>query len=105
MKLMIAVLAGGAAWSQSIVVTSFSSDSVLMYNSRTQALTKTISGPRLRGPFAVIFGPDGNFYVSSTGMFVAPDGNLVPNQGAGFTNVVLRYNGTTGELIDDFVKP
>ena len=43
----------------------------------------------LRAPHAVVFGPDGNLYVADG--FVAA------------TAKVIRYDGVTGEFIDDFV--
>jgi hypothetical protein len=42
----------------------------------------------LTNPSSIVFGPDGNAYVSST---------------ASSSNAVLRYNGTTGAFIDAFV--
>ena len=41
----------------------------------------------LDGPFGLVFGPDGNLYVSSSS-----------------TNEVLRYNDTTGAFIDVFAS-
>jgi len=78
-----------------LLVSSFGSDSILRYDAVTgafvDAFVPTKSGG-LREPDGVIFGPDGNLYVS---------GGLEPDHGKGKQDV-LRYNGSTGDFIDDF---
>jgi streptogramin lyase len=77
-----------------LYVTSFNTDSVMRYDGTTgtplPAPGKTgavfASGGGLQGPAGLIFGRDGNLYVSSRS-----------------NDRVLRYSGTTGDPIDEFV--
>jgi len=60
---------------------------VKRYNGQTGAFIDTFaSGGGLSGPGMLKFGPDDNLYVSSW-----------------WTNELLRYDGTTGKLIDHFI--
>jgi DNA-binding beta-propeller fold protein YncE len=60
---------------------------VKRYNGTTGAFIDTFaSGSGLSVPRGLVFGPDGNLYVSSQD-----------------TNEVKRYNGTTGVFMDNFV--
>jgi DNA-binding beta-propeller fold protein YncE len=61
------------------------------FDPQTGALIDTFaSGGNLDGPTHLVFGPDGNLYVASFG-------------GTAPFSKVIRYNGTTGAFIDDFV--
>jgi DNA-binding beta-propeller fold protein YncE len=79
-----------------LVVGSFDTDQVLHYDAGTGAFVDEFVGRRNNGlnqPWGLIFGPhDGNLYVS-TGHF----------QGPGQLKAVLRYDGTTGAFIDQFI--
>jgi DNA-binding beta-propeller fold protein YncE len=102
------------------------------YNGTTGALISVFAqGGGLDGPSGLVFGPDGNLYVSSlngnqelrydgtTGAFInvfasggglssprgvlfGPDGNLYVSSAA--TSNVLRYNGTTGAFMGVFAS-
>jgi hypothetical protein len=57
----------------------------------------------LANPEAVLFGPGGDVYVSSSADHNAgQDGILMAKNG---TSVVLRYDATTGAFLDTFVTP
>jgi glucose/arabinose dehydrogenase len=65
--------------------------SIERFDGRTGTFLNTFaSGGGVSGPGNMVFGPDGNLYVPSFG-------GLAPN------SKVIRYNGTTGAFIDDFV--
>src|SRR5262245_3898613 len=71
----------------SLYVSSGDSDSVLAYNGETGAFQRTFTRRSdLTEPEGVVFGPDGNLYVSSR------------------TDEVLRYSGRNGRFIDVFAS-
>jgi DNA-binding beta-propeller fold protein YncE len=105
---------------------------VLRYDGTTGAFIDTFVAPGSGGlgePDGIVFGPDGNLYVSSRqtdnnvlrydgingaflgvftdrpvlapdGVVFGPDGNLYVSSGG--TREVLRFDGTTGAFIDIF---
>ncbi|MGK7905396.1 MAG: hypothetical protein AB4352_29120 [Hormoscilla sp.] len=116
-----------------LLVNSFETNEVLRYDARTGEfidLFVSAGSEGLDGPDGLTLGPDGNLYLATngndvrrydgrTGAFLdvfasggglddpdgiafGPDGNLyVTSDG---TEAVLRYDGTTGFLIDEFVS-
>src|SRR5262245_56144112 len=71
----------------SLYVSSGDTDSVLAYDGETGAFQRTFTRRGdLTEPEGVVFGPDGNLYVSSR------------------TDEVLRYNGRTGKFMDVFAS-
>ena len=74
-----------------LLVGSFSGKAVLRYNGEMQGVPDSFIAPGsggLKGPTALVVGPDSNLYV-----------NDIVGQS------VLRYNGQTGVFIDSFVTP
>ncbi|GEM_PF-3900907 len=64
---------------------------VLRYDGKTGAFKDVFISPGsggLENPFFLLFGPDGNLYISAV-----------------TKNSVLRYNGKTGAFIDAFIQP
>jgi DNA-binding beta-propeller fold protein YncE len=86
-------ITGGFTWSPDgrfLDVGSRFTNEILRYDGVTGSFMGVFVSAGSGGldqPNGVVFGPDGNLYVSS-------------NQ----TNQVLRYNGTTGAFIDEFVS-
>lgn len=78
------------------VVGAFS-ENVVRYNPLTGAVVDEFVTEGLEVPTDLVFGPDGNLYINSR----FPD-VIVPGGPAGG---IIRYDGQTGDLIDQFVKP
>ena len=78
------------------VVGAFS-DNVVRYNALTGAVIDEFVTEGLEVPTDLIFGPDGNLYINSTFPEI-----LVPGGSAGG---ILRYDGQSGDFIDQFVTP
>ncbi|MCC2662213.1 MAG: putative lipoprotein [Geminicoccaceae bacterium] len=81
-----------------LYVTSPFTDSVFRYDGATGALIDEFVATGAGGlsvPVDLAFGPDGNLYVNTRVPQV-----VIPGGGAG---AVLRYDGQTGEFIDEFV--
>jgi hypothetical protein len=80
-----------------LLVNSYKTDNVLRYDAATGAFVDEFiphRDGRLNQPWGVVIGPhDHNVYVS-TGHF----------QGPGQIKAVLRYDGTTGAFLDEFVQ-
>jgi len=71
-----------------LLVASYGTDSVRRYDGRTGVFIDTFAcGHHLVQPRNIVYGPDGNLYVTS--------GN----------HRVLRFDGKTGSFIDTFVAP
>jgi streptogramin lyase len=118
-----------------LLVSSFGDDEIKRYDGTSGAFIDTFaSGGGLDGPRALVFGPDGNLYVSgvnsdslrydgSTGAFVdvfvadgtggldqpvglafGPDGNLYVANNPIGPSTILRYDGGTGAFIDTFAS-
>jgi hypothetical protein len=118
-----------------LLVSSFGDDEIKRYAGTSGAFNDTIaSGGGLDGPRALVFGPDGNLYVSGvnsdilrydggTGAFVdvfvadgtggldqpvglafGPDGNLYVANNPIGPSTILRYDGGTGAFIDTFAS-
>jgi sugar lactone lactonase YvrE len=76
-----------------LYVISIRTDSILRYNAQTGAFIDTfLSDNALDFAEDLTFGPDGNFYLSSSSSQQSK-------------NKVVRYDGKTGVKIDDFVPP
>ena len=81
-----------------LYVTSPFTDSVFRYNRATGALIDEFVAPGAGGlsvPIDLAFGPDGNLYVNTRVPEIVISG--------GEAGAVLRYDGGTGEFIDEFV--
>jgi sugar lactone lactonase YvrE len=129
---VVLVAAPGAAETQYYLVSGYVSDNVVRYNALTGAFMDEFvpaSSGGLNAPEGLAIGPDGNLYVASAnthsikrydggtgaymgdfatdnglnyprGIAFGPDGNLYVSSS---NDKVLRFNGTTGAFIDEFV--
>lgn len=75
-----------------LYVANFGANTIERYNTETRELEVFVEN--VDSPVQPIFGPDENLYVSSNP--TQKVGQLVPGK-------VLRYNGQTGTLIDEFI--
>ena len=75
-----------------LYVANFRANTIDRYNAATSQFEIFISD--VESPVQPIFGPDGNLYVSSNSSQKL--GELVPGK-------VLRFDGRTGDLIDEFI--
>src|SRR5262245_31413262 len=86
--------AGGGTY---LLVSDYKTDSVLRYDAATGAFADEFilhrSG-KLNGPWGIVIGPHDHDVYVSTGHFAGP------NQ----IKAVLRYDGTTGAFLDEFVQ-
>lgn len=71
-----------------VVYVNSGDNRVLTYNSTTGAFLGTFASFPNLNPGGSVFGPDGNYYV-----------------GARSLRTIVRFNGQTGEFIDNFIPP
>lgn len=117
-----------------LLVNSFHTNQVLRYNAETGAFIEVFVSEGLNGPNYLIFGPDGDLYISNHGadsvgrydgqtgkfmdVFVTEGGGGLVTPASlvfgpdghlyvsGFrSDNVVRYDGKTGEFIDVFISP
>ena len=81
----------------SLYVVGAFSDNVVRYNPLTGAVIDEFVTQGLEVPTDILFGPDGNLYINSRFPEI-----LVPGGSAGG---ILRYDGQSGNFIDQFVTP
>lgn len=70
-----------------LLLAAFAGDSVVRYDSTLGTFSTFATAPGMDGPTAMVYGPDGNLYVLNE-----------------FSRNVLRFNGTTGAFIDEFIS-
>lgn len=68
-----------------VFIASEGRDQILHYSASGVSLGVFAADQEIQGPREIVFGPDGNLYVSSS-----------------VNNKVLRFNGTTGAFLNDF---
>jgi DNA-binding beta-propeller fold protein YncE len=85
----VLILFAPLSFAADLLVSNVGSNTVLRYNGQTGASVGQFVTPGsggLSAPWGVVFGPDGNLYVSS-----------------GLNDRVLRYDGQTGQFVNTFV--
>jgi len=70
-----------------LLLAAFAGDVIVRYNSTLGTFSTFATDPSMDGPSAMVYGPDGNLYVLNE-----------------FSRNVLRFNGTTGAFIDEFIS-
>ena len=130
--LWVLAVPGSAAHAGLFVSGANSNNAVLEYNGTTGAFVQTFaSGGGLSAPFGLVFGPNGDLFVSSfsndavleyngttgafvqtfasggglslpTGLVFGPNGDLFVS--GFFNHAVLEYNGTTGAFVQTFAS-
>ena len=82
-----------SAYASDLLVSSFNTHEVLRYDQTTGSFISVFAesdpeSDELENPGSMVFGPDGHLYVASQG-----------------ENSVVRFDGQTGAVIDEFVLP
>lgn len=70
-----------------LLLSAFGGDAIVRYDSTLSTFSTFATHPSMDGPAAMIYGADGNLYVLNE-----------------FSHNVLRFNGTTGAFIDEFIS-
>ena len=70
-----------------LLLAGFAADAIARYDSTLGTFSSFASGAGMDGPTAMVYGADGNLYVLCE-----------------FSHNVLRFNGTTGAFIDEFIS-
>ncbi|MEP7014572.1 MAG: PEP-CTERM sorting domain-containing protein [Verrucomicrobiota bacterium] len=70
-----------------LLLAAFGGDVIVRYNSTLGTFSTFATSPGMDGPTAMVYGADGNLYVLNE-----------------FSHNVLRFNGTTGAFIDEFIS-
>ncbi len=71
-----------------LLLAAFSGDAIVRYDSTGGTFSLFASHATMDGPAAMVYGADGNLYVLCE-----------------FSHRVLRFHGTTGAFIDEFISP
>ena len=70
-----------------LLLAAFGGDAIVRYDTTLATFSTFATHPSMDGPTAMVYGADGNLYVLSE-----------------FSHNVLRFNGTTGAFIDEFIS-
>ena len=70
-----------------LLLSAFGSDTIVRYDSTLGTFSTFATHPDMDGPAAMVYGPDGNLLVLCE-----------------FSHRVLRFNGTSGAFIDEFIS-
>ncbi len=84
---MVVFLTAGQGLAADLLVCDCSGDRIVRYVDTLPASSESIAGGSLNCPLELTFGPDGNLYATSF-----------------YSGSVLRFDGTSGEFLDEFVS-
>lgn len=91
LALLLTFLAAPPKSRADLLLAAFGGDEIVRYNSTLGTFSTFATSPSpgvMNGPAAMVYGADGNLYVLNE-----------------FSHNVLRFNGTTGAFIDEFISP